>query len=579
MRAVMKIWSARICVLLGVMASVLVPAWASPTRIISIPQTEAKSMKFSGPHLSGFRSGIEHFSFPPSNLAFVWTGDNGTQIRYRSTGADAVSRWRAAQEDVDLQHGDVHYSGVLAVEGITGIQWRAVVPAGAHMGGVTIDYMNTLDGPRVFEQIPALAEARAKTPQIVTRAEWGADESIKRIRGGCQRQFYPVQQLFVHHTAGTNHDPHPKATMRAIYYFHTVVRGWCDIGYNFVIGPDGTIYEGRWARNYSPWETHTSETRSGKAVMGAHVLGFNAGSVGISLMGNYSLIHPPAVMRNSLAKLLAWEADRHNLQPRHRHTYNSPISSVSKRLHYIAGHRDANATSCPGNYLYAALPAIRRHTATIIGAGKKETSISLDSSPDVVKYHGDVTLSGTLTRRSGRPIPSARVHIYRRRAPYNWRDSTVTTAPDGTFSIQVAPRSEMVARAVYGGSRRTWGSESRLRRVLVMPQVSLSAVGGVVDDQGIVHYPAGTTTVSFAGAVKPAHPGLRVRVRVVKYEIDGGATRLVSVHVQLDPMSQFGYDFSVPDPATGQYRAVAKFPSDGDHTSATSDKVFFSIDP
>ncbi|MEA2505392.1 MAG: hypothetical protein QOH48_10, partial [Actinomycetota bacterium] len=87
------------------------------------------------------------------------------------------------------------------------------------------------------------------------------------------------------------------------------------------------------------------------------------------------------------------------------------------------------------------------------------------------------------------------------------------------------------------------------------------------------------TTVSFAGAVKPAHPGLRVRVRVAKYESDGSATRLVSVHLILDPLSQFGYDFSVPDPGTGLYRAVAKFPSDGDHTSAKSEKVLFSIDP
>jgi N-acetylmuramoyl-L-alanine amidase len=576
----MKVWLTRACVLLGVMASVLVPALASPSRIISIPLTEAKSMEFPGPHPSGFESGVEHFSFAPSHVAFVWTGDNGTGIRYRSTDrTGGVSKWRPASEADDLQHGDVHYSGVLEVEGTTGVEWRAVVPQGAHMGEVTIDYMNTLDGPRVSERIPAVAEARAKTPQIVTRAEWGADESLKRTSGGCQRHFYPVQQLFVHHTAGTNHDPHPKATMRAIYYFHTRVRGWCDIGYNFVIGPDGTVYEGRWARNYSPWETHTSESRSGEAVMGAHVLGFNAGSVGISLMGNYSLIRLPAVMRSSLARLLAWEADRHHLRPLHSHTYNSPDSSTSKRLPYIAGHRDANSTSCPGNYVYAALPAIRRDTAGVIGAGKRDSFISLDSSAQVVKYHRDVTLSGTLTRRSGRPLRSARIHIYKRRAHHHWQEKKATTDGHGRFSIEAAPISKLKVRAVFTGNRRTWGSQSRPQRVLVTPEVLLSAVGGVVDDQGIVHYPAGTTTVSFAGAVKPPHPGLRVRLRVVKYESDGSASRLISVHPRLDPLSEFGFDFAVPDPGTGLYRAVVKFPSDGDHTTSRSHKVFFTIDP
>jgi hypothetical protein len=464
----LKLWVARVLMVTAVMASVLVPAFASPSRVISIPQTMAASMHFHGQHPAGFRSEIERFSFAPTHVAFVWTGSAATGIRYRSVmPGRGLSRWHIAAEATDLGHGNVHYSGVLEINGATGIQWRALVPRGDQIGPVTVDYMNTLDGPRVNEQIPAVANALAKTPDIVTRAEWGADESIKRATGGCTRQFFPVQQLFVHHTAGTNHDSHPRATMRAIYYFHTRIRGWCDIGYNFVIGPNGEIFEGRWARTYSPWETHTSETRRGQAVMGAHVLHFNAGSVGISLMGNYSLIPLPAAMRSSLDRLLAWEADRHNLRPLVRHTYRSPTSSTKRWLPYIAGHRDAGATACPGNYVYAALPTIRKETTSIIGGGKVNTFLSLDASADAVAAGRSVTFSGRLTGASKRPLRGFTVHLYIKRAGQAWRDNLVTTNAEGAFSLRLFPRSSLRAGAAFFGGPLRWGSESLLHTVIV----------------------------------------------------------------------------------------------------------------
>ncbi|MEA2508700.1 MAG: hypothetical protein QOG21_782 [Actinomycetota bacterium] len=574
-----SVWFARISVIAATMASVLVPAWASPTRVISLPQTEAMSMHWTGMHGAGYRSGMARFAIAPTHVAFVWTGSDGSAVHYRSITRGRLSNWHLAPEADDLAHGNVHYSGVLSVEGATAMQWRASVPAGGEMGAVTLDYMNTLDGPRVTERIPAIADASPKTPHVVTRAEWGADESIKRTTGGCERHFFPVQQLFVHHTAGTNFDPHPKATMRAIYYFHTKVRGWCDIGYNFVIGPDGTVYEGRWARNYSPWETHTSESRSGLGVMGAHVRGFNAGSIGISLMGNFSQIRPPAAMRTSLAALLAWEADRHHLKPLQWHTYRSPDSGVRRRLPYVAGHRDAGSTDCPGSYLYADLPAIRRQTATDIGAGKGDSSIFLEGLPAPVLYRGSATVQGKLTKRSGAAIPHVPVRLYARRPHHLWHETRLTTKGDGTFAWQVTPRSKLKLRAVYHGSPTMWGSQSSLRQVLVTPILKLSADGGVTDDAGVVHYPPGTISVPLSGSIKPAHPGLSVRVRVVRWDNDTNGGRVASIWTRLDSSGDFKLDFPVPDPGTGTFRAVAKFPSDGDHTTARSKKVLFEIDP
>ena len=94
---------------------------------------------------------------------------------------------------------------------------------------------------------PRAAPKGVGAPQIITRAEWGADESI-RTSG---RAFAPIRKLVVHHTASPNNPSNPPGVLRDMYRYHVVDRGYADIGYNFVIDHRGNIYEGRWARNYA----------------------------------------------------------------------------------------------------------------------------------------------------------------------------------------------------------------------------------------------------------------------------------------------------------------------------------------
>jgi hypothetical protein len=259
--------------------------------------------------------------------------------------------------------------------------------------------------------------------------------------------------------------------------------------------------------------------------------------------------------------------------------YRSPDSRVKRWLPYIAGHRDANSTDCPGTYLYAALPAIRKETAAVIGKGRADSAITLEASTNDVSYPQSVVLAGRLTKRSGKAVPSVHVALYTRRTHHDWQKTRVTTKADGSFKFSVAPRNKMKVRAVFHGDRKLWGSQSQLRHVLVTPKIDLHADGGVPDDSGVVHYPAGTTSVGLSGSLGPPHPGSSVRVRVLRYDTDGNAVLASSVWTQLDPAGHFGIDFKVPDPGTGNYRAVAKFPGDGDHTTARSDRVLFAIDP
>jgi hypothetical protein len=564
-------------------ASVLVPTWISPARAIEIPTTMAGTLTFAAP--GGFRRAMDDpihsatFEFPATHIGFAWTGDEGTRVRYRTADAEGpFGRWMRAPVDHDAGSATQHFSAVLEIQRADRLQWRPVVPSGKEMGAVTLDYLNTLDGPTKTVVLPATAEAAARTPNIVTRAEWGADESVKHTSGGCQRVFNPVQQLFVHHTAGTNFDTHPKATMRAIYWFHVVRRGWCDIGYNFVIAPNGTIFEARWARNYRPFEIHDSENGRDEGVTGAHVEGFNSGSIGISLMGNYSLVSPSPAMRRSLAELLAWEADRHNLDPKARHRYRNPESGLRRRLPTIAGHRDAGETECPGNYMYAALPAVRRDTAAVIGGGKLESEVVLQAVTNPASYGDQASFSGVL--KSGVSGLAGRTIItYVREVGGQWKAGpTTTTSLDGSFGLSFTAVRNLSIVAIYDGEKSIWGSESNTVQLRVAPDIEIHTEGGTMDETGVAHYPAGTTSVPLAGSVVPTHAGWLVVVKVERLQPDGTYLMIDRTEVSIAKGGMFSHNFLPPDTAGGTFQAIARFMSDDDHSTSTSAPALFYID-
>jgi hypothetical protein len=552
-------------------AALLASAVHAPAGARSFPRTLARSVT-RAPGTS--RAAL---SFPATHVAFTWTGDPGTGVRYRALdGAGQAGRWRVAPEAHDMAHGRRHYSGVISVDRPTSIEWESIVPRRADMGQVTLDYLNTVDGPRVAAP-RSPSPARAREPSIVTRAQWGADESIKRTTRGCTREFFKVQQLFVHHTAGSNYDLHPKATMRAIYWYHTVRRGWCDIGYNFVIGWNGQIYEGRWARRYRPWELHSSEDVLGRAARGAHVENFNSGSVGMSLMGNFSTVPLPARMRATLVRLLAWEADRHNLLPMGTHMYRNPETGLARRLPFIAGHRDAGHTACPGGNVYTRLPAIRRAVNAAIGAGRSNSSVALDLALPTITFGSRTRASGRLARRGGATLPRRPVELWTRTPAVPWRlTSTLVTTTDGSFSRRIAPRANTTVVAVWRGGPASWPGQSRRRRVAVRPRVSIVPEGVESASDGVFVYPPGTTAVGLSGAVRPPHPGRRVTVRVNEVRSDGSIRFIRKDPARLSPASRYRYTFVRPHPGA-TYRAVARIARDRDNAPGASAPVTFAI--
>lgn len=190
-------------------------------------------------------------------------------------------------------------------------------------------------------------------PGIVSREEWGADESRRRRDPNYADD---VDFGVLHHTAGTNDydEDEAAAVVRGIYAYHTESRGWNDIGYHFLVDRFGTVYEGRYGGIDEP-------------VIGAHAGGFNIGSFGVALIGDYTGSAPESAQLEALRKLLAWKYARHDIDPSDSEVRTSGGSTrysagTTVRLENLSGHRDVSLTSCPGG-AYDLLDSLRDDVA------------------------------------------------------------------------------------------------------------------------------------------------------------------------------------------------------------------------
>ena len=220
-----------------------------------------------------------------------------------------------------------------AIDAIRLLQFSAVVPGDPDYA---LEVVEEDPGTQVFEIRSELSGLG-----IVTREEWGARSTRCSSTDSKNR-------MAVHYTVTPSENPEQQ--VRAIQRYHMDSRGWCDIGYHFLVGIDGSIYEGR--------PLH---------LIGAHVGGQNTGNIGISFIGcfhpsgcsSYGPLHPPEVMIDAGGRLLG---------------SLSNLFGIALNTDRVRGHRDypGTSTNCPGDYL-----AVRLDDMLAIGRRS-----SLDSPPD-----------------------------------------------------------------------------------------------------------------------------------------------------------------------------------------------------
>lgn len=229
--------------------------------------------------------------------------------------------------------------------------------------------------PSPTKTVPAPLPSTVVKPPVITQAEWGASTDYN----GTPEYGAEIKAAVIHHT-GVNSDNsmscgQSRARMRTIQQEH-FSRGYFDLGYNFVVDKCGQIFEGRSGGMDLP-------------VIGAHDVGFNMNTVGISYIGNYETAKPTRAGLEAISRIVAWKFGMYGIDPNGKVTLTSGSAKgqdgnlvekgTSIELPRVFGHRDTNATACPGANLYPKLAEIRRYAAS---AGKNSAVPTADFNRD-----------------------------------------------------------------------------------------------------------------------------------------------------------------------------------------------------
>lgn len=300
----------------------------------------------------------------------------------------------------------------------------------------------------------ASVEADPAVPTIFARSYWGADESLMTW----PVEYAKVQKFIIHHTASTTLVPDTdgsseyKSMVNNIYRYHTSSKSWVDqngtnytgfgdVGYNFLIDPNGNIYEGR---------------KGGNGVIGGHASGFNTGSVGISIVGNYqdgsvgqtnTTLDPKVA--NAVAKLVGWIAANNGVD------LDSSSVFWGKTIDGLVGHKDVAPTQCPGSVIYGELSDVQADASSYAQAYQKyvyqmpgDTAFYLLSGGYKTKFASREEMPETYRSRTVKSITRSQLNAYQ------FKDLKIL--PDGTL-IQ-----ENGAGTVYyleNGRRRALGMD------------------------------------------------------------------------------------------------------------------------
>ncbi len=352
---------------------------------------------------------------------------------------------------------------------------------------------------------------KAPRPDIRTRKQWGADESW---RDGSPRTNRTIEQVHVHHTVSGNTYSRKEtaALIRGMYRYHTKSLGWSDIGYNFLVDRFGRIWEGRAGGIAQP-------------VRGAHTLGFNDTSMGVSVIGNFEQAAPSEAIIDALGALAAWKLDAYDRRPRGRTTVESTGSDKyaagrMATLRVIDGHRDTNDTACPGSKLYARLDDVRDRAHRVIKASRAGRPVDEPEEPEVVGVVEPARVGGVAKPGKGLKVVKGRYDPDGARSSYQWLRDGDPIAGETAWRYRLGQadlgRRIAVQVTTRSGSRTPALEVTPARRVTspVVLEVNARRTRGVVrakirlrSPEGLDREPTGTVTVSIGNRTE------QVRVR------------------------------------------------------------------
>jgi hypothetical protein len=400
-------------------------------------------------------------------------------------------------------------------------------------------------GPREATAAAALPlaqpvlDAGPGQPPIIARAAWAQGHAPPRH----VPEYGTVKLAFVHHSESPNGygAAQVPSILYSIFVYHRYLRDYFDIGYNFAVDAYGRIWEAR-------------AGGIDQAVMGAHAGGYNTESTGVVVLGSFAGVAPPPAALTALERLLAWKLALHGVPALGRvsvevtpdgavYTAFAPGSLVS--LPRIAGHRDGDQTSCPGDALYARLPSIRPRVAGLVGTALR-LSIAAPVAP--VSPGTAVTVGGRLADLAGgAPMAGAPIELQvLTGTDVETTIATVVSDAGGGWSFPVTPVSNTLLRALH---RVAPAAVSDVVVIAVAPILTLSLVS--------------TSPLVVSGTVTPAGP----HVTIDLYR----GRRLVASRT----VAAAGGNFQarIKRPPSGRYRLVARTPASARYAAGASAPV------
>lgn len=352
-------WFARVAVV-GLTATVLVPGvqvevWATPLTLLEtledLPEADgtnpdvsrseavASPITFSavgfeapaGASEIRVRTSIDGETFSPWDVVAFMDVEDGPDGGSVEDAASSAGRHTEPLWVGEADHLQVEVAGASVTELETSL----------------IDSMGLSGGPVQRQVAASTPEASATELDIIPRAQWGADESLGSSRVSIADE---VHMGVVHHTAhastaAANSYSRDQAAglVRAFHRYHTTSLGWSDIGYNVLVDRFGRIYEGRKGGFHN-------------GVVGAHASGFNAGSFGVSVIGNFIQTQASPEAIDALTDVIGVKSAIHGINPT---GWTDKMKGTTWRP-TIIGHKDVGQTTCPG-LIQDLLPEIRHN--------------------------------------------------------------------------------------------------------------------------------------------------------------------------------------------------------------------------
>lgn len=303
----------------------------------------------------------------------------------------------------------------------------------------------------------AARKAQSGGPTIITRSQWGA-ASFKGSPG-----YGQVQMAYVHHTVSLNtySKAESPAVVRGIQRYHQSSNGWSDIGYNFLVDRFGQVYEGR-------------AGGIDRAVIGAQAQGWNSLSTGIASVGTHTSAEVSPETFAAIASLVGWKLSIHGVPVQGTVSLRSAGGASNRypsgrivKFQRVSGHRDGCSTSCPGDALYAQLPALRARAS----GQAFETGLSIRLPRQRVAQGKPAVVTGRLVFPDSAPNASVGLEVQARTAQGWVTMGQTATAVDGSWTTQILVPYSRALRARIPSNGATAELRSPTVRLQVAPTI------------------------------------------------------------------------------------------------------------